>query len=305
MKNFSTANIEPKLRVRDARPHFNAFTITLLVLLILYTVSLFTPLVWGLLRSFQKQSEFRLNIIGLPKKWVWNYSYVFKMFFVRVPSTAGVKKVGMGLMFLYAFLYSLGCAFTSTLIPCVTAYLCARYKFRFSKVIYTTVIVTMVLPIVGALPSEIRVAKALGLYDKLYGLWLMKANFLGLYFLVFHGIFRTLPMAYTEAAKIDGAGNLSILVKIILPLVRNTFFTVMLINFIGFWNDYQTPLIYMPSYPTIALGMFYMASTTENGLSTVPMRMTGAMLMLIPILVLFLCFHKRLLGNLTVGGLKG
>ena len=61
----------------------------------------------------------------------------------------------------------------------------------------------------------------------------------------------------------------------------------------------------MPSYPTIALGMFYMASTTENGLSTVPMRMTGAMLMLIPILVLFLCFHKRLLGNLTVGGLKG
>ena len=187
MKNFSTANIEPKLRVRDARPHFNAFTITLLVLLILYTVSLFTPLVWGLLRSFQKQSEFRLNIIGLPKKWVWNYSYVFKMFFVRVPSTAGVKKVGMGMMFLYAFLYSLGCAFTSTLIPCVTAYLCARYKFRFSKVIYTTVIVTMVLPIVGALPSEIRVAKALRLYDKLYGLWLMKANFLGLYFLVFHG----------------------------------------------------------------------------------------------------------------------
>ena len=154
MKNFSTVNIEPKLRVRDARPHFNAFTITLLVLLILYTVSLFTPLVWGLLRSFQKQSEFRLNIIGLPKKWVWNYSYVFKMFFVRVPSTAGVKKVGMGMMFLYAFLYSLGCAFTSTLIPCVTAYLCARYKFRFSKVIYTTVIVTMVLPIVGALGAQ-------------------------------------------------------------------------------------------------------------------------------------------------------
>ena len=51
MKNFSTANIEPKLRVRDARPHFNAFTITLLVLLILYAVSLYTPLEWVLLRS--------------------------------------------------------------------------------------------------------------------------------------------------------------------------------------------------------------------------------------------------------------
>ena len=98
---------------------------------------------------------------------------------------------------------------------------------------------------------------------------------------------------------------MSVLIKIVLPLVRNTFFTVMLINFIGFWNDYQTPLIYLPSYPTIALGMYHMASTTENGLSTVPMRMTGAMLMLIPILALFLAFHKRLLGNLTIGGIKG
>ena len=126
-----------------------------------------------------------------------------------------------------------------------------------------------------------------------------------MYFLVFYNMFKQLPMAYTEAAKIDGAGNMSVLIKIVLPLVRNTFFTVMLINFIGFWNDYQTPLIYLPSYPTIALGMYHMASTTENGLSTVPMRMTGAMLMLIPILALFLAFHKRLLGNLTIGGIKG
>jgi len=148
-------------------------------------------------------------------------------------------------------------------------------------------------------------AKAIGLFDHIWGLWIMKANFLGMYFLVFYNMFKQLPMAYTEAAKIDGAGNMSVLIKIVLPLVRNTFFTVMLINFIGFWNDYQTPLIYLPSFPTIALGMYHMASTTENGLSTVPMRMTGAMLMLIPILVLFLAFHKRLLGNLTIGGIKG
>ena len=90
MNDFTATNIEPKMKARDTRSHFNAFTITLLVFLILYTISLFTPLIWGLLRSFQKQSEFRLNIIGLPKKWVWNYSYVFKMFFVRVPSATGV-----------------------------------------------------------------------------------------------------------------------------------------------------------------------------------------------------------------------
>ena len=104
---------------------------------------------------------------------------------------------------------------------------------------------------------------------------------------------------------IDGASNWKIMTSITLPLVRNTFFTVMLITFISFWNDYQTPLIYLPSYPTVALGMYHMGSTTENGLSTVPMRMTGAMLMLVPILILFSLLHKKLMGNLTMGGIKG
>ena len=275
----------------------------LLAFLIIYVVLLVAPLVWAFITSFKAQSDYRLNVLGLPEKWVWNYSYVIKNGVILVGTTG--KYASVPQMFGYTFLYALGCAFTNTLVPCITAYLCARFHYKFSKVVYNVVVVVMILPIVGSLPAEVQMARTLGFYDHIWGLWLMKANFLGMYFLVFHGIFRTLPMAYTEAAKIDGAGNLSILVKIILPLVRNTFFTVMLINFIGFWNDYQTPLIYMPSYPTIALGMFYMASTTENGLSTVPMRMTGAMLMLIPILVLFLCFHKRLLGNLTVGGLKG
>jgi len=90
-----------------------------------------------------------------------------------------------------------------------------------------------------------------------------------------------------------------------MPLAKNTFFTVMLINFIMYWNDYQTPLIYLPSHPTIALGMYRMSYTAINELATIPMRMTAAVFMLIPTLVLFSCFHKRLLGNLTMGGIKG
>jgi multiple sugar transport system permease protein len=171
--------------------------------------------------------------------------------------------------------------------------------------VYYIVIVTMILPIVGNLPSEITVAKFFGFYDHIWGLWLMKANFLGMYFLVFFEFFRGIPKEYTEAAKIDGAGNSMILSHIMLPLAKNTFFTVMLITFIGYWNDYQVPLIYLPSYPTAALGMYYMAYTTDNGLSTIPMRMTGAMLMLIPILIVFLIFQKRLIGNLAIGGIKG
>lgn len=294
-----------RVKDKENRERFSPITIAMLAVLAIYAVTLFMPLLWALMTAFKNQSDFRVNIIGFPEKWVWNFSFVFKKFTVPVATPEGEKLVGMGMMYVNSFLYAIGCAFFNTLVSCITAYMCARFPYKFSKIVHTVVIVVMIVPIVGSLPAEIQLAKNLHIYGHIWGLWLMKANFLGMYFLVFYGIFKSLPMAYTEAAKIDGAGNLSVLIRIVLPLVRNTFFTVMIILFIGFWNDYQTPLIYMPSYPTVAIGMFRMASTNINSLSTIPMRMACAMLMLIPILVVFLLTHKRLLGNLTMGGIKG
>lgn len=275
----------------------------LLAFLIIYVVLLVAPLIWAFITSFKSQSDYRLNVLGLPEKWVWNYSYVIKNGVLLIGTTGKYATVPQ--MFGYTFLYALGCAFTNTLVPCITAYLCARFRYKFSKVVYNVVVIVMILPIVGSLPAEVQMARTLGFYDHIWGLWLMKANFLGMYFLVFHATFRSIPMTYTEAAKIDGANNMAIMTKVILPLAKNTFATVMLINFITFWNDYQTPIIYMPTFPTIAQGVFVMAQSSMNGLSTVPMRMTGTMIMLIPILIVFLVFQKRLLGNLTVGGIKG
>ncbi len=290
---------------KGVREHQNVLSMILLAFLLIYAISLFIPIAWAVLSAFKSNFEFRTNIIGFPKVWVWNFRYVYSMFYVRVYTAEGAVNVGMGSMYVYSLLYSLGCSFFNAFTIFITAYACARFDFKMSKIIRTTVIVVMILPIVGSLPSEIRVARLLGLYDRIWGLWLMKANFLGMYFLVFYGILRSLPMAYTEAAKVDGAGNFRILFRIVLPLVKNTFFTIVLINFITYWNDYQTPLVYMPSFPTIARGMYQMAKTTENGMSNVPMRMTGAILMLAPILVLFIAFQKRLLGNLPMGGIKG
>ncbi len=288
----------------EARERMNGTTRVLLVLLILYAISLFALLLWGFITAFKSKFDFRINVVGLPKEWMWNFKEVAQMFYVRVMTPNGTRDVGVAEMFLNGFLYALGSAFFATLVPCVTAYLCARFRYKFSSIIYTTVIVVMIIPIIGSLPAEISMAKTLGLYDQIWGIWLMKANFLGMYFLVFHAAFKSVPMAYTEAAKLDGASNFSILFRIMLPLVKNTFLTVMLVNFITFWNDYQTPLVYLPSHPTIAVGMYEMSRTTVNGMSSVPMRMAGSMMMLIPILVLFLCFQKRLLSNLTVGGVK-
>ena len=294
-----------KENAKVLKTKFSPFTIVLLIVLAAYVLSMFTLIGWALITSFKSPNDFRTNAIGMPEKFVWNYTFVYTKFYVSVLTESGMEVVYMETMFVYSILYSLGCAFFQTLVPCITAYLCARFNYKFSKIVYTAVIVVMILPIVGSLPAELQMAKFWGLYDSIWGLWIMKANFLGMYFLVFYDGFKGLSMTYTEAAKIDGASNMHILLAIVLPLVKNIFFTVMLVNFIGFWNDYQVPLLYMPSYPTVAYGMYNMANTRENNLSSVPMRMTGAMLMFIPIFTLFLIFQKRLLGNLTVGGIKG
>ena len=161
------------------------------------------------------------------------------------------------------------------------------------------------MPVVGSLPSEIQMSKLFGLYNHIWGTWIMKFNFLGIYFLVFQTIFKGFAKEFSEAAKIDGANNFVIFFRIMMPLVKNTFFTVFLILFITYWNDYQVALIYIPDYPTVALGAYRFSVSQEGELGSIEMKVAGAMLVFIPIFIVYAVFNKRLMGNLTLGGVKG
>ena len=291
------------------RTRFTPTTIILMSVLILYSVSLLLPILWGLSTSLKTDLDLYLNPFWLPDGWFWNwqwsnYSYAFMNFVVKVEAGAGFRIIYMEEMFLYTILYALGCAFFQSFVCCIVAYMVVKFDYFFSKVIYTVVIVAMILPIVGSLPSEIQMSRALGFFDTIWGMWIMKSHFLGMYFLVFHAMFRGIPKEFADAARVDGAGNFQVLFSIMMPLVRNTLFTVILLNFIGYWNDYQVPLIYLPSYPTIAYGLYLFNFSTINSLSTIPMKITGCMIMMLPILIVFLIFRNRLIGNISIGGLK-
>lgn len=291
------------------RTRFTPTTIILMSVLILYSVSLLLPILWGLSTSLKTDLDFYLNPFWLPDGWFWNwqwsnYSYAFMNFVVKVEAGAGFRIIYMEEMFLYTILYAFGCAFFQSFVCCIVAYMVVKFDYFFSKVIYTVVIVAMILPIVGSLPSEIQMSRALGFFDTIWGMWIMKSHFLGMYFLVFHAMFRGIPKEFADAARVDGAGNFQVLFSIMMPLVRNTLFTVILLNFIGYWNDYQVPLIYLPSYPTIAYGLYLFNFSTINSLSTIPMKITGCMIMMLPILIVFLIFRNRLIGNISIGGLK-
>lgn len=285
---------------------FSPLTIVMAVILGLYCLVLAIWLVWALLTSFKNPNDFLGNKYGLPTPWYFdNFAYVIYEYKVEKLIDGVSTVISTGDMILNSVLYSVGSAFVATLVPCITAYLCARYKYKFSKIIYSIVLVCMVIPIVGSQASELQIVIKMGIYDHMFGMWILKSGFLGLYFLVFHEVFLSIPNAYGEAAEIDGASDFCIMTKISLPLAKNTFFTVLLIMFVTYWNDFQTPMLYLPTHPTISEALYWIKSSSFNYFAKMPVKMAAPMMFLIPVLVIFLCFHKRLLGNLTVGGVKG
>lgn len=289
-------------KLKNNKP--NAFAWVLTAILVLYSALLLMMFFWCVITSFKDTFDYIMNPFGLPQKWMWsNYSQLFNTIKIQAPSTR--RWVYMDEMFLNSIVYSLGCTFVATMMPCIVAYLTAKYKFRLNKIIHTTVIVTMILPIVGSLPSELQIVKTLGLYDHMWGMFILKANFLGMYFLVFYAVFKNLSWEYAEAAFVDGAGHFTIMVKIMIPLIKSTIFAVAIMVFIGFWNDYQTPMLYIPSSPTVAYGLFQFSNLGEEGASSVSIVMAGSILVMIPMLVLFVIFKDKFIGNLTVGGIKG
>ena len=291
-----------KTHKRRLKSRLSPLTVVMLVVLILYCAFLLGMLLWAVLTALKEPLAFNRNKVGLPNPWYFeNIPYVLKNAEIR--KEQGV--VPFGEIVWNSILYSVGCAFVNTFVTAVVAYACSKYKCAFSKFIYGLVLVVMVIPVVGNQTSEIQMSMNLGLYDKMIGMLVMRASFLGIYFLVFYDMFCAVPAALSEAAEIDGANDAQIMLKIFFPIASNTFLTVLLINFIGYWNNYQVPMVYVPNHPTLAEYVFQISTFSKYPFSKAPVQLATSLILLLPVVALFCFTHKRLLGNLSIGGVKG
>lgn len=276
------------------------------VLLILYSFSIVFPLVWMFLTSFKSRIDYMENVFGFPTAFHFeNYKVAFENFSQTYVRDGVVYTASIWQMLFNSLFYALGGSFLGTLAIFMMAYAAARFDFKIGKVIYGIVIVTMVLPIVGSLPSAIQITRALGLYDSYAFLWISQFNFLGVHFLLFYEALKRIPKDYDEAGYIDGAGNFTIMTRLIFPQVKGTFATIMLIKFAGLWNDYNITMEYVPNIKTLAFGLFEYSQSFKAVISSTPMRLAGCCILAIPVTIFFLIFHKRIMGESDEGGLKG
>ena len=273
------------------------------VFLVIYASAILYPYLLAINSAFRDWGSFTDNIFGISKWTLDNFKQVFVQFNYPVTMPDGTPGAFYfdGLLFNSA-LYSLGCAAAASICPCIVGYCTAKFPYKFSRFIISMIYVLMGLPIVGTTVSEIQMSQTIGVYNTIPGMWFLKFGFVGLYTLLFHSMYTSLPNEYVEAAYMDGAGNMQIFTRIMVPMGMPTMSVVFILSFVNFWSDYTTPMYFLPSYPTLSLSLLNFAelsSTTET------MQMAACVLLCIPSLVLFASFTEKFTENLQVGGIKG
>lgn len=306
---MSNVNKQPKLVNRtDRNAKLGKNPLSWIVFSILLICSLYClyKLSWALITSFKDVNEFMDNKIGLPKKWEWNnYLYVFENFYVPITDAGGTKRIWLEMLFGNSILFAGVGAFLQVATVAWVAYLTAKFEYKMSGIIHTGVIIIMVIPLASNQPAMLKLMRNLNIYDTFFSFYLMKISFTNLYYLLLFPAFKGVPKDYTEAAIIDGAGEGTIFFRVNLPMVMPMILTIFLINFIAYWNDYMTPLIYTPSHPTLSYGVYILTNTNLQGFSRTPMRMSTALLAATPMLIIFIIFRKQIMRKMSMGGLKG
>lgn len=282
----------------------DAFQVVLYVIVTIYCLSMIYVLLFGFVNSLKDATDYEWNNpFGLPsKEFGWHFDNYAKVLNDFKVFTLGGNEVYLMQMFFnslsYAVLMSLFCMATQI----ITAYAIAKYDFRGKSILYGVAVVVMLLPIIGSLASEVQMAEAFNFRNNLIGVCIMKCKYPGLYFLVFYATFKGLSWTYAEAAQIDGAGHFRVFIEIMLPLIKSTVFAVFILLFIEYWNDYYTPMVFLPESPTMSYGLFLFQ--TDNKAST-PVQLASCLMACLPILVVFVAFKDKIMSNVTMGGIKG
>jgi ABC-type glycerol-3-phosphate transport system permease component len=298
-------------RINDMKRKMDLFETLMFIMVLLYTLSIIFVLYFGLLNSLKDFLDFETgNVFGLPRAefggWRFeNYIDVFNKCRSSVIKSDGMYYVYIEEMFFNSFTYSVLSTLIGMASQIVVAYAVAKYDFKLKKVYYNVAIIVMLIPIIGSLPSQMQFAEALGLKNSVLGICIMQAKYTGLYFLVFYSTFKGISWTYAEAAQIDGAGHFKVFIEVMLPLVRSSLFAVFILQFIGNWNDYYTPMLFIPEKVTIAYGLYIFKSTTTDTAIRTPVILGASFLSCIPIIALFIIFRNQIMGKVNIGGMKG
>ena len=271
-------------------------TVIKYISLCLIVVFFLFPYFIMLMRSFMSDNDVNFDFLIIPKHWsIIGYTRAFNL-----------KTIYWIMNTVIIFVISaLGIVLSSSL--CAFGF--SKLKFRGRDAIFSVVLATLMLP-------------AISMQIPLYALY-VRMNWVGTWFpLTLPGWFgggagtiflmrqfmKGIPDSLCEAAKMDGANKLRIYFSIILPLCLPIIAYTVVNAFIGTWNDFQTPLMYLrntESKYTISLGLYYTYKLTTNAYNYPNVQMAAGVVMTLPCIIIFFLFQRTLISGITMGAIKG
>lgn len=272
------------------------FTIAF-VFFALYTLSILFPLIWLVVTSVKDLEGYYSTSFFPEGTWFFtNYIQAFK--------DLEINKVMPYEMLINSLWYSVGGAILGVAVSACFAYVVSKYRFFGRRVLYAIAIVVMLIPIVGALPSQYKLYSQLNMINSPLILLCFTSGF-GLNFLVMKACFDNLSWSYAEAAFVDGATHSRVFFTVMLPQVLPTIAALFIVAFIGTWNDYMGPLVFLPKLPTLSTGLFlYQEKNFDKPNMSKPVFFAGVTLCMLPVLILFLAFQNTIMDISISGGVK-
>jgi multiple sugar transport system permease protein len=186
----------------------------------------------------------------------------------------------------------------------LAGYALARLHFRGRGVVFALVVAVMAVPTVVLLIPKFLVLNQLGLYDSYSGMILpLLVDAAGVF--IMKNFFESIPVSVEEQARIDGAGSFRIFWSVVLPMARPALITIVILSFQGSWNELAHFIVstQSPQLTTLTKGVAGLASGQLSQGSQYPLKLAAALLMTIPVAVLFFIFQRRIM-NSSEGAVK-
>ena len=283
----------PANGVRPSHPALHVVGKTLLyIVLIAMALVTLIPFVWMISASLKLDREvFSYPIRWVPEVFHWeNYSLIWS----KVPLLTYFKNT--------AFI-AIVVTFIQTLTSSFAAYAFAKLRFRGRNALFICYVATIAVPWQTYMLPQFILMRSMGLYDTLWAIVVLQ-SFSAFGVFLMRQFYQGIPTELCEAARIDGLSEYGIWFRIMLPLSRAAIATLVIFTFVGTWNDYMGPMIYLTRDVNKTVQVGLRRFIQENS-SDYHLIMAVSVCSLLPVSIVFLSLQKYFIQGIATTGLKG